>query len=271
MPGFPVTFMASPSQPSPMKGDDRNLVAVDQIQEGLSLEDQIYLFWERYKWHVVAAIVTIVAVVAGREVLAEMREAREAGVRAAFAEASAAGGARLMTFADENPGHPLAGIALLTRADELYSEGGYAEAGPLYTRAVEKLAGSPFQSRARLGGAMAQVRAGETDAGAAALQALVDNVAEFAGVRAEAAYHLATIAAERNDLERARALLDQAQNLDTFSFTWSRMALAFREAIETPLPPQADTPPPGIALPAPAATPEPAPAPAIEFRTPPTP
>jgi len=212
-----------PNKPSvspnrPAKPDDKTPVEPP-------LDEQLRTFWEKNRQSIyvgVAVLLLAVVVRYGYDLVATQREAR---IQAAFA--AAATPARLEAFARANPSHPLAGAAWLKLADDEYAAGRITEALAHYERAAPVLAGTPFASRALLGRAICLLQSGRTEEGTTALRKLADDDTQMRGVRAEAAYHLASLAFEAGDYPESVKRADQVLQADS-SGAWARRALLLK-------------------------------------------
>jgi hypothetical protein len=98
-----------------------------------------------------------------------------------------------LAFAVKHPGHPLAGIAEETVADNSYSSGKYLDALKAYSSATTDLPEGPLRSHAKLGQAMSLEMTGRTGEAEADLRALMDDAGQMKAIRCEAGYHLAGI------------------------------------------------------------------------------
>lgn len=221
--------MSSPSQPTSLpSGDDRNLVQVDDSYVAPGLEDRLQLFWERYSKVIVLGVVVVVVAIAGRGLVGWMSARQDAATRAEFATVE--GKDALLAFAAAHPSHSLAGVALLQVADELYAAGDFAGAGAAYRDAATSLGEQPLAGRALLGAAISVIQAGKTEEGVAVLRQLADDVARTAVIRAEAAYHLASIARESGRIDEANRRVEQIAALGDTGL-WGQRALMLRSQL----------------------------------------
>ncbi len=237
-----------PNQPSvssnrPAKPDDQAAPVAPPLDE------QLRMFWEKNRQAIYVGVAVILLAVIGRyayELIAAQREAR---IESAYATVS--GPARLEAFARDNPRHPLAGAALLKLADDDYAAGRATEALAQYERAAAALAGTPFAARALLGRAVCLVQSGKTEDGRAALQKLADDPGQPRGIRAEAAYHLASLAYDGGDLAESAKRADQVLQLDSAG-AWAQRAVFLKARLPATAQPAA--PAAGAGQPAPAVT-----------------
>ncbi len=185
-------------------------------------EVALHAFWERNRNLVLIACAAALLVIVGRESLQYFAARREQGIQAEFAKISDQP-ARLAAFAEANSGHALAGVALLQLADDKFSTGDYVAAAAGYQKAAAVLKNQALLGRARLGAAFSQVSGGDKAAGEAALRAISADTALSKGVRAEATYHLASLALEAGNPDEVRLLADQVSRIDATG-TWAQRA-----------------------------------------------
>jgi predicted negative regulator of RcsB-dependent stress response len=145
--------------------------------------------------------------------------------------------AELTTFAVENEETSLGGLAYLRIAHRRYEEGEFEQAAEQYDKAAEILANTVFAERARLGRAMAMLRADRTAEGLQALKELADNANILDSTRAEAAYNRAIKLWEEGDLAGAHAEIDRIRALPQAGF-WSFRA----DQLADRMPPLPDSP-----------------------------
>lgn len=120
-----------------------------------------------------------------------LNEQKELGIQKEFSECVAPDS--YLAFAVKHPGHPLAGVAEETVADNAYSSGRYLDALKAYSSAVTDLPEGPVRAHAKLGQAMALVMTGRTGEAEANLRLLMDDADGMKAIRCEAGYHLAAL------------------------------------------------------------------------------
>jgi hypothetical protein len=130
-------------------------------------------------------------------------------------------------FIAAHPDHSLSGIAQLRFADEAYAAGKSAEALAGYEKAVTMLKDGPLVARAKLGAAMARILSGKAAEGTTDLKALAGDPNQFKGVRAEAAYQLASLAADAGNGADVQKYADQLMSIDPSS-AWAQRAMSLR-------------------------------------------
>ncbi|MDB6166253.1 MAG: hypothetical protein JWQ83_1393 [Lacunisphaera sp.] len=207
-----------PPANQPVPGADPSAAPVVEPGFEVTLHD----FWQKNRNFVLglfAAGLLAIVIWKGWEYYAA---SHEADVQAEFAKLSDQP-ARLGVFADANAGHPLAGVADLKVADDRFTAGDFAAAATAYTKAAGSLKSEVLLGRAKLGAAISQLNGSDKTAGEAALQAIVADASLAAGVRAEAGYHLASLASEAGKSDEVRKLVEQVSRLDA-SGPWGQRA-----------------------------------------------
>jgi predicted negative regulator of RcsB-dependent stress response len=187
-----------------------------------SFETAVRSFWEKNRQGVFILVGVILLAIVGREVWQFIAASRERGVQEEYAKV-AAQPAGLEAFANANSGHPLAGVAWLRLADGRYTTGDYKAAATLYQKASGSLKNPALLGRAKLGAAISQINAGDQAAGEAALKAVVADATLARLVRAEAGYHLASLAADAGRTDDVRKLAEEVSKIDPMS-TWAQRA-----------------------------------------------
>jgi len=228
-----MTTPATPSRPKPA-GDDRNLVAVDEHYAAPTFEDKLQIFWKNNGTAVLAGCTLVLLAIVGWGVWGRIQESRERGVEQEYAAVKTA--EQRKAFIAAHPNHSLAGIGQLVLADEAYAAGKGAEAVTGYDQALQVIKTGPLAARAQLGRAMAKVLAGKATEGAADLKQLAGDVNQLKGVRVEAAYDLASLAAEAGNAADVQKYSDQLMQIDPAS-PWTQRALALRMNLPVPATP----------------------------------
>lgn len=188
------------------------------------VEERFNEFWKKYGVFIFGAIGAIAVVVLVSQVFNLLQKQSEAGMQAAYQEATASD-ARIV-FAQENAKHRLGGLAYLAAADAEFAEGAFLQAGSHYEAALAGLSDSPLAGRARLGMAISRLRQGDAS-GLALLEDLARDASVLQVVRAEAAYHHAVATWERGDLqaaERSLTLLASFQDAPEWQRAGDRLA-----------------------------------------------
>lgn len=223
-----------PSNPQPA-GDDRNLVAANE-SAALSFEDRVHDLWQRNRTVILGACVAVVLAIFAKGAWDYLGRQRERELQREYAAATNSD--QLKAFAAAHPNHELAGIAHLRSADEAYAAGKSADAIAAYEKAVAGLKDGPLAARAQIGRAMARVQAGKMAEAKAELSQLANDANQLKPVRAEAAYHLASLAAEAGDGAEVQKLSDLLLQIDPSS-SWASRAMALRASV--PIRPSATT------------------------------
>ena len=222
-----MSMSATPSNPTPA-GDDRNLVAVDPAMT-VSFEDKLQLFWQKNRNLVFGLIVLIVLAIVAREGWQYLSAKKEKEIGGTYAAATTP--EQLKAFAVSHSDHVLGGIAQLRIADEAYKAGKSADAIAGYDKAITSLKEGPLVARAQLGRALAKVQSGKAE-GQAELKKIADDTKQVKAVRAEAAYHLTSLAVDAGDATEAQKYVDQLTQLDIAS-PWTQRAMAIRATLPT--------------------------------------
>lgn len=187
-------------------------------------EEAAHAFWAKNRQLILAACAAALLVVVGREGWGYYQAQRERDVRADFAKA----GDRveqLAAFAKANEGHTLAGLAYLRMADQRYAAGDYRQAQEHYTKAAAVITEPALRGRARVGGALSLLNAGDKAGAEAALKAIGADTTLLKAVRAEATYHLASLALEAGNSTEVDRLVAEIGKIDPAGM-WSQRATA---------------------------------------------
>ena len=223
---------ATPSTPSPA-GDDRNLVAVDSTT-AVTFEDKVQLFWRRNRTLVLGfcgAVLLAILAKGGWDYFARQRELE---IEKAYAAATSPD--QLRAFSAAHPNHPLGGIAQLQIADEAYVAAKSADAIAGYEKAISAIKTGPLAARAKLGRALAKAQAGKLPEATTELKQIADDAAQFKAIRAEAAYHLTSLAVDAGNAADAQKYVDQLNQIDPMG-AWAQRAVMLRSTLPaTPAP-----------------------------------
>jgi hypothetical protein len=223
--------MSTPATPpgSQPSVDDRNLVPTGPATA--TFEDKANAFWEKNRGLLVGLCVAVVVLLVGKGAWDHLAAQKELEIEQKFAAATTS--EQLKAFAAANPGHSLAGIAYLRIADEAYTAGKGADAVAAYEQAAGLIKSGPLASRAQLGRALAKVQAGKSTEATAELKQLAGDANQAKSLRAEASYHLASLAAEARNADEVQKLSDQIMQLDPTS-AWAARAMALRSSLPAP-------------------------------------
>jgi hypothetical protein len=231
--------MPTPATPSNSRptGDDRNLVPVDATT-AVTFEDKLNLFWGKYRGAVFGAIVVVFVVILGKAGWDYLARQREADVGKAYAAATT--NDQLKAFAAANSGHTLAGIAQLRMADDAFAAGKGADALAGYEKAIATLKDGPLVARAQLGRTLAKLQTGKAAEATTELQKFADDTNQYKGLRAEAVYHLATLAMEAGNGADVQKYSEQLMKIDPQS-PWTQRAMGIRASMPVTAPTPAPT------------------------------
>lgn len=191
---------------------------------------QVRLFWEKNRSVVLLFVAAVFVALLAREGWQLFADMRERGVQEEYAKVGD-NSAQLARFAEANSGHALAGVAWLRLADEAYSKDDFKTAAANYAKAAEALEQAALKSRARLGGALSQLAAGDQAGAEPALKALSADTKATSAFRAEAAYHAATLAQAAGRKDDVLKALDEIAKIDPAGL-WAQRGFMLRAQIE---------------------------------------
>jgi tetratricopeptide (TPR) repeat protein len=141
-----------------------------------------------------------------------LNEQKELGIQKEYSECVTPDS--YLAFAVKHPGHPLAGVAEETVADNAYASGRYLDALKAYSSAATDLPEGPLRGHAKLGQAMSLELTGRTGEAEADLRQLVDDAGQMKAVRCEAGYHLAGIEVAAGRGAEVQKLAEQLIKID---------------------------------------------------------
>ncbi len=216
---------ANPPSNSKSSGDNRGPADASQA---LTLEDNLHQFWQKNRMIVLGLCALVLVAILGKGVWDRFQSSQEHDVEMAYESATTPD--QLRTFAAAHSDHPLAGVAELRIADEAYTAGKAADALASYEKALVVLKQGPLATRAQLGRALAKVQVGKTAEGIEDLKQIVNDTTQFKTARAEAAYQLATLAADAGNVTDVQKYIDQLNQIDPAS-SWARRALMLRATL----------------------------------------
>ena len=210
------------SQPLPTHLGPHGEKPVEPAVVEPGFEVAVQEFWARNRNFVLLLCAAALLVIAGREGWQYFANAREKDLQAEYAKVGDSAD-RLAKFADEHSGHALAGVASLRVADGKYSVADYKSAATAYQKAAGSLQNDALLGRAKLGAAVSLLQSGDQAGGEAALKALSADPAVFASARAEAAYHLASLAAAAGQADEVKKLTAQVSVIEA-NGPWAQRA-----------------------------------------------
>ncbi len=201
--------------------DERKTIILDEDLEGLEFEDRVWLYWKRNKNFIITVIVLAFAIIIGKHAWVSYVESRDNAIATEFAAADTF--EARAEFAKNNSGLAAAGAALLENADELFGQGNFAEAAPVYKSAAENLEGEPFYGRALLGEAMSTLKAGKAEDAKKLLEALSAN-ADALSYSAEASYHLGVLLLSEKKVDEAKKAFEAISQNPSAGEQWNMLA-----------------------------------------------
>ncbi|WP_438481086.1 tetratricopeptide repeat protein [Oleiharenicola lentus] len=194
--------------------------AIPVSEPGFEVHVQDY--WAKNSGLILGGLALVVVAIIGWQGWQYFQASREQDIRAEYAKVGDQT-AKLASFASEHSGHTLAGVARLRLADERYAAADYKQAATLYTQAAESLDNDVLLGRAKLGAAISQINGGDQAAGEASLKAASTDSKLAPGARAEATYHLATIALDAGKTDEAKKLADEVSKIEATG-PWAQRA-----------------------------------------------
>ena len=201
---------------------------LDEALAASDLDDQLVVFWNRYKNQVVLLLLVALATIVGVQV-AKWWSAKSMGDRSA-AYSIATTEAEKEAFADKNSRRNIGGAAYLELADMAYSDGEFSKAAGLYEKAFQALDLILLKQRSHLGLALANLQAGNTEDAVESLQAAANNGDYLDAAKAEALYHLSVIEWEKANFASMLDYHDQIDRLGNPGL-WQSKAQALQRTV----------------------------------------
>lgn len=192
------------------------------IEPGFEMAAHAY--WEKNRSFIFLVCAAALLAIIGREGWQYYTAQHEQSVRNEYAKV-ADRPEQLAAFAAANSTHALAGVAYLRIADTKYAANDFRSAGENYTKATAGLKNPALLGRARIGAAMSQLNGGDKAAGETALKAIGADATMPKNVRAEATYHLATLAFDAGNAAEVSRLVTEVGKIDLAGM-WSQRATA---------------------------------------------
>jgi predicted negative regulator of RcsB-dependent stress response len=193
-----------------------------------SFAEKLHQFWQRNRSAVQIGCGLVLVGIFVRGGYDYYAQQREKGIEREYASAGTPD--QLKTFAAAHAGHSLAGVTWLTLADDAFKAGNYAEAVADYDQALPKLKDTPLAGRIKLGAAIARLLSGKTAEGESALNQIADDTKQLKGLRVEAAYQLASNAAEAGKGEDVQKYTEKLMQIDGTS-VWAQRAMMLRASM----------------------------------------
>jgi tetratricopeptide (TPR) repeat protein len=161
------------------------------VETAPSPEQRLRQAWERYGGMVYFTCGLVALAILAKGGWEYLNAQKELGIQKEFSECVTPDS--YLSFAAKHPGHPLAGVAEETVADNSFANGNYPDALKAYSLAVNDLPEGPVRSHARLGQAMALDLTGKTGEAEADFRQILDDATQLKTIRCEAGYHLAQV------------------------------------------------------------------------------
>lgn len=188
-------------------------------------EHQLHEFWVKNSSTVYVVCGLVIVGILAWGGLKMYKKGEEGRIGQAYAAATTT--EKLKSFAAQNAGHELAGVAHLRLADEAYAAGNYTQAAASYKTAAETLKKGPLGGRAYLGRAISVLQGGSASEAESLLKAIAADAAQLNSVRAEAYYHLASLAASAGRIDEANKYLEQLTAVEPMGL-WAQRAMSLR-------------------------------------------
>tara|TARA_B100001123_G_scaffold449900_1_gene617372 strand:+ start:4182 stop:4925 length:744 start_codon:yes stop_codon:yes gene_type:complete len=178
---------------------DDTFQKLDEAYAESSLEEQLFVYWNRYKNQasllLIAAVFLVVGIQGSKwwsaKSITDRGDAYTAAVDDSQREA----------FADDNSGNELGGVAYLELADKSYEDQNFERSATFYEKAFKAFDLVAFKQRAHLGIAISRLKAGQIDESIKDLEAisLQEDYPDVA--KSEALYHLSILDWENGAFE----------------------------------------------------------------------
>jgi tetratricopeptide (TPR) repeat protein len=222
---FPLMSTPAPITPNPTPAASGEPIVVP------GFEHKLHDFWARNSKAVYLFCAIVLVAIIAKGAYGQYRNSQEKKIGDAYAAASSS--EKLKAFATANAGHPLAGVAWLRLADEAYVAGNYPLAAQNYQAAIA-VKDSPLAGRASLGLAIAKLQGGQTAEAETLLKQIAGDAKQMKGIRAEAAYQLASTASVAGRTDEALKYLDQVTSIEPTG-TWAQRAMMLRMTLPAPV------------------------------------
>lgn len=217
------------STPAPLNSNPTP-VSTGEPTVAPGFEDRLHIFWINNAKNIYVACLVVLIVIIAKGGYTTYRSWQDEKIGQEYAAASSS--EKLKAFATANAGHVLAGVAWLRLADGAYAAGKYTEAAQSY-QSVVALKEELLVGRARLGLAISKLQGGQAVEAETQLKQIADDAKLMKGVRAEAAYQLASSASVAGRTDEALKYLDQVTSIEPAG-TWAQRAMLLRITLPTP-------------------------------------
>ncbi len=206
-----------PADKAPAQVDPAAVPAADP-----GVEQNLHNFWTQNRNFIFVLCVIVLVGIIAREGWGYFSSAREKSIEQDYAQVADKPD-RLAAFAEANAGHSLAGIAYLQIADRKFEAADYKEASSMYTKAAGSLKNEALLGRAKVGAAVSLINSGDAAGGESALKAVSSDGSLAKSSRAEAAYHLASLASDAGRTDDVRKYVEDANKNDQTG-AWAQRA-----------------------------------------------
>lgn len=196
---------------------------LSEVAKSSSFESFLFDAWYRYRRYIAIGIMGIVLLIIGVQGVKLYYSYHVKQLQKEFLEAASNG--KELEFATENAGEPLAGFIFLKEADKVYQEKQYSEAIAFYDKAATAFKGTPFQGRALMGSAFANIYSGEHEKGKMILEDLANDTKIAQAYRAQALYQLTLLAVQEKDFKQAQEYINHISGL-SMGGIWTKKAMA---------------------------------------------
>lgn len=182
------------------------------VAPALSSEEKLIIWWNDQKPKILGVLGLIILAIIAYQVLGIIQKQKITSLQSAY-QSAVNDPVALKTFASENDGTNLAGLAWLELADRAYQKEEYSTAATLYHNAAKSLQEANILSRAKLGHAVSLSQDNNKSESISVFQSIIDNESYTANARGQAAYKLILIAVEAKDKSLADQSFEKLKNL----------------------------------------------------------
>ncbi len=212
-----------------MRGDDRNLVVVDEKYAGGDFEDRLWLFWRHQKNNLLILAGLACAGLIGWQGWKLYQQNVAEKLQSEYQAAE--GGPGLQAFAQAHPGTTLGKLAQLEAADAFFKDGKFADAAKAYTDATTIWGTETYGQRARIGLAMSLLQNNDISGAHQQFEALATDTQAVAYYRSEAAFDLAILEAQAGNQKDVGQWIDKIKSLK--DDTWINEANTFIDMVSS--------------------------------------
>jgi hypothetical protein len=180
-----------------------------------SPEQRLRQAWERYGGMVYFTCGLIALAILAKGGWEYLNVQKELGIQREFSECVTPDS--YLSFAAKHPGHPLAGVAEETVADNSFANGNYPDALKAYSLALTDLPEGPVRAHARLGQAMSLYLTGKTGEAEADFRQIMGDATQLRTIRCEAGYHLAQLVIAAGRGAEVQKISEELMKIDSSS------------------------------------------------------